>query len=486
MRMAGSRQLRSVLFLASAASLALGLGEAFAHTSERGHVLLLPTQYYRYGGALAVVLTFLVLVAVPAGALERAACRRLKIAPKAPPLRAVFSLVSFSATACLVAAGVLGSRDPLSNPLPLVVWTLLWVGVTVLQGVFGNLWAWINPWYGPWRLVTAACGTGRARAPFRLPARIGVWPAVVLLVLFIWFELIDPAPDDPDRLAVAVGAYWLFTFAGMLAFGYRPWTRQVEFLSVFFGLVARLSLFDARRSGTMRRGIAACLPAAKLVEEAPLPPSGVAFLLAALGSVSFDGFMRTFAWLGAIGVNPLEFPGRTAVMLPDTIGLVGMIACLGAAFVAAVAVGETLAGGRRFTSGTGGLAASAGLLIWSIVPIAMAYHVAHYIVVFMVDGQYALAAISDPLSNGWNLFGTAGYHVSAGVVLGAGAAWVIWNIQAAVIIGGHVLAVVIAHALAHRIHGSPAKAALSQIPLAVLMVGYTVFGLWLLSAPTGG
>ena len=28
------------------------------------------------------------------------------------------------------------------------------------------------------------------------------------------------------------------------------------------------------------------------------------------------------------------------------------------------------------------------------------------------------------------------------------------------------------------------RAVLSQLPLAVLMVGYTVFGLWLLSTPT--
>ena len=57
--------------------------------------------------------------------------------------------------AMLVAAGFLGSRDPLSNPLPLTVWTLLWVGLTLVQGLFGNLWAWINPWYGPWRAVLA-------------------------------------------------------------------------------------------------------------------------------------------------------------------------------------------------------------------------------------------------------------------------------------------------------------------------------------------
>ncbi|MBU2704273.1 hypothetical protein Ga0466249_005434, partial [Sporomusaceae bacterium BoRhaA] len=79
----------------------------------------------------------------------------------------------------------------------------------------------------------------------------------------------------------------------------------------------------------------------------------------------------------------------------------------------------------------------------------------------------------------------AGLHVSAGLVLGAGSAWVLWNLQAGAIVIGHVMAVLAAHAIAGRLHGTAAASALSQAPLAALMVGYTVFGLWLLSTPTG-
>jgi hypothetical protein len=94
-------------------------------------------------------------------------------------------------------------------------------------------------------------------------------------------------------------------------------------------------------------------------------------------------------------------------------------------------------------------------------------------------------ALSDPLGRGWDLFGTAGWQVSPGVTLGADAAWVIWNLQAAAIILGHLLAVLAAHLIAWRLHKEPGKASLSQLPLTVLMVLYTVFGLWLLSTPTG-
>jgi hypothetical protein len=70
--------------------------------------------------------------------------------------------------------------------------------------------------------------------------------------------------------------------------------------------------------------------------------------------------------------------------------------------------------------------------------------------------------------------------------MGAGSAWVIWNLQAAAIVIGHIVAVLAAHRLAFRLHETHRAAALSQLPLAVLMVGYTVFGLWLLSTPTAG
>jgi hypothetical protein len=69
--------------------------------------------------------------------------------------------------------------------------------------------------------------------------------------------------------------------------------------------------------------------------------------------------------------------------------------------------------------------------------------------------------------------------------MGTDAAWVLWNLQSAAIVGGHVMAVLIAHALAARLHTEPRDAFISQIPLTVLMVAYTVFGLWLLATPTG-
>src|SRR4030095_12757951 len=47
----------------------------------------------------------------------------------------------------------------------------------------------------------------------------------------------------------------------------------------------------------------------------------------------------------------------------------------------------------------------------TLVPIAIGYHVAHYLVFLLIQGQYIVPLASDPFGKGWNLFGTSGYRV---------------------------------------------------------------------------
>ena len=129
--------------------------------------------------------------------------------------------------------------------------------------------------------------------------------------------------------------------------------------------------------------------------------------------------------------------------------------------------------------------AAAGTLVWSIVPIALAYHFSHYLTALLVNGQYALVALSDPFSLGWNLFGTAHMQVERGDRDGLGRGLGDLERQAAAIVGGHVRGGAgRAPAGLPAARNGRARAALSQLPLTVLMIAYTVFGLWLLSTPT--
>ena len=452
---------------------------ALAHVSDRGYVLLLPTGYYLFGGAVAVALSFAILAFTPPSPLDRLARLRSRALVLPADGRLLGSTISFLVLASLLAAGLGGSRDPLSNPLPLVFWTFVWIGMLLVQGVVGDLWRWLNPWYAPWRLATRLIGRGAEGGLFAYPRAAGRWPAFAAFGAFVWFELVYVAPADPEALATAMIAYWLYSLAGMIAFGFRAWCRNGEFLTLLFTIVAQMGIAVFRTTGKGGTLVRFRLPGAGLVLAPSLAASGTAFLLLTLSSISFDSLMRTFFWLGLSGINPLEFPGRSAVVMPNSLGAAGAFLLLWLLFVLCVRLGEWLAESRQ------GGADAAGRLVWSLMPIVLGYHYSHHLPALLVDGQYALAAISDPFARGWNLFGTAGLYVSAAVTAGAEMAWVMWNIQSAAIISGHLLAVAASHVVAWRMHGSTARAARSQIPLAILMVAYTVFGLWLLSTPTG-
>lgn len=458
---------------------------AAAHTGERGIVLLLPTRYYIAGGTFAVAVSFLVLLFVPDDFVRRVAAWRVGLF-RVPDLRS--SLPSgfvFVLLCLLLAAGLAGSRDPLGNPLPLTVWTLWWVGLTLLQALVGDLWAVLNPWIAPCRLLRRLDGRSAEddRPPLAYPAWLGYWPAVVGLFGFAWFELVDPAPDDPARLAVAAIAYSAATLVGMLLFGERAWLGRAECFSVFFGFVARLAplrMLPPDRATSSRRRLALSFPGAGLASAEALPASGVAFVLLTLATVSFDGLDKTFWYLGLHGINPLEFPGRSAVVLPNSLGLLAMWAALAGAYGLSIWLGKRLAGGGI------GAGAMAGGFVLSILPISIGYHFAHYLTIFLVNAQYALNALGNPFGLGWNLLGIGPVPITVSFLTDFASVSLIWKLQAAGVVAGHVLAVSLAHIIAVGRLGRGRAALLSQLPLALLMVGYTLFGLWLLAAPTAG
>ena len=444
---------------------------AFAHAGERGFVLLMPRGYALWGGTLAVAASFLVLLAIPERPVGRFAAAELRLGrlPALPPI--LLSALSFALMLALIVAGLTGTRDPLANPLPLTVWTLWWGGLTAAHALFGNIWAAINPWSAPHRALRTVLRL--PEAPLAYPRRLGHWPAVATFLGFAWFELVDPAPDDPARLALAVSAYAAATLLGMLLFGARAWLAHAEAFSIFFRFVSLIAPVQAERD----RGLTLTWPGAALVRHGPLSLSATLFVLLMLATVSFDGLSKTFWWLGLGGINPLEFPGRTAVMGRNSLGLLMSWAALSTAFGIAVLLGGRLARAPSLALGAFAL---------SILPIALAYHLAHYLPAFLVNAQYALSALSDPFARGWDLIGLAHRHPTTSFLADYHSVAVLWTVQSALIVLGHVLAVLVAHAIALERFGTGRAAFLSQLPLALLMIAYTAFGLWLLSAPAAG
>ena len=123
-----------------------------------------------------------------------------------------------------------------------------------------------------------------------------------------------------------------------------------------------------------------------------------------------------------------------------------------------------------------------GYFVVSLVPIAIAYHISHYLSYLLITGQKIIPLVSDPLGFGWNLFNTVGYQVDISIIN----AKIVWYTAVIAIVIGHVLAVYIAHVMAIRVFTERDVALRSQIPMLVLMVAYTMISLWIMSQPIVG
>ncbi len=446
------------------------LSPAHAHVSERALVLILPTDIYMLFGVAAVALTVFLTVLVPLKLFrELLAVDGGADAVSMPSgfLRNLLNWLGFLAFATLIANGFFGQRDPLENLLVLMVFTVWWICLPLFQAVFGDIWGWINPWSAPVRLVFQ----GRQLAA--LPARAGLWPAVVTYVLAGVYTLTDIAPDDPARLATVAGLYWLFTFAMCGVFG-RNWLHRGEGFTVFFDFQAKIAVLRFRPFRLQ-------FPGAGITTRpmtGPMAgPSAAVFAISLLAMGSFDGLNETFWWMGQIGVNPLEFPGRSAVIWPNRVGLLAALILLNLAFALSVWLGLALIGQQaRFH-------ALYCRLALTLLPIALGYHLAHYLTSAMVGLQYVALALNDPWQSGVNLLGLGDIYVTTSFFNQHHTVQRIWLTQASAIVIAHIIAVILSHGIALGAFGAHRLAVISQLPVALFMVLYTFFGLWLLASP---
>jgi (2Fe-2S) ferredoxin len=202
-------------------------------------------------------------------------------------------------------------------------------------------------------------------------------------------------------------------------------------------------------------------------------PGTIAFVAVMLGSVAFDGFSRTSWWQDRLFDLQAEYivdsPTRADLVATgfNLLGLVVAVGLVALLFLTAVRA-------ARMVSGAGeGLAQ---LFVASLVPIALAYSVAHYFTLLINQGQFAIPLSSDPFGKGWDLFGTDGFQPSLFNSPNA-----IWYTQVAVLLVGHVVGLMVAHDRAVALWGSARTAARTQYAMLGLMVLYTCTGLWLLS-----
>ncbi len=443
-----------------AAAFAMVPSAALACALPPSVILTLPTGGYIAGAGATVALT--ALLGVMSGRLPRFAALPLWQGTDRWP-RMLTSYLGFMVLTGLIGIGFVGAEDPLHNLLTLVFWTGIWIALPFACMIFGNLWWGMNPWVAPVRALRAGLGL-QGGIGLR---RLGHWPAALGMAGFGWFQIVALAPNDPGVLARVLLVYWAAILVLAVAEG-EDWLEQGEFLTVFFTLIARIApLWRERAAGRVRAFVG--WPGAQVLRMPPLSLSQMAFVVVTLGTLSFEGLSETFWWLGLIGENPLEFTGRSAVQGVNTVGLLAAWGLTAAA----------LWGGLRLSRALGGGGFAAGPVMLSFLAIAAGYHVAHFFVTLITTGQYTLWALNDPLFRGDALLGLPPFYISFGFLSVPAVMAAIYAVQFGAILGAHLLAVVLTLKL-----GGGTRAA-GHFPMTLLMTGYTVFGLWLMSTARG-
>lgn len=456
----------------AAAALVLALpAPAQAHGLAGRADLPVPRWLFAWAAATVLIVSFVAL-----GVLWRRARlhdERLRPLVRLPAfLEPVYGVIGVAMFAGLVYAGFAGSQVPTANVVPTFVFVIFWVALAPLSALCGDLFRAFNPWRAFARATgwLATRGGRRLPAPMPYPERLGCWPAAIGLVGFGWLELAATDGEVPGLLAKLLLAYAAIQMVGMALYGVERWTERGDAFAVYFGMFASLAPLTVRGGRLLRRR-----PLSGL-SRLSWPPGTVQFLCAAIGITAFDGASGGELWT-SVATNAQPW-------LTDDVGLsVGLanqtIATAGLALSIAIAAGFYYLGvaGIRRVDGERGVRELASHFAPSLVPLVLAYLVAHYFSFLVFQGQAAFYLVSDPLGDGADLLGTAGYVIDYGVVSMA----TVWYVQVAALVAGHAAGLAVAHDRALALYGSSQKATRSQYWMLVVMVGFTSLGLWLLS-----
>lgn len=436
----------------------MSAGWLLAHGVGSRGTLPLPFWQFSWAAIAALVLSFLGLGALWRTPKLTAASGRLVPGTSGPMqvgtwVLRILGLALFGLTlgAALFGADVGGESV---NLAPVTIYVMVWVAVPIASALTGNLWSALNPFRTIGLLFPAR--TDKAAPSHQ-------WVAVATLFGFLFLELVHPSGDSPRILGWGMVAYSLLMIGGMARFG-RVWLDRADGFDVLFALIGALSPFARAESGEL----VVRKPLAGLSSVDVLPGTSMV-ILTVLGGTSFDGFSESPLFTDIIGR-----PTGWSAVLPKLIGLLVMIG------IAAILYWI----GARRTAKVTGIAHedAADLFAPSLVPIVWAYVIAHYAQLVVDQSQSFIHRLSNPYgrfdeagnpTTDW--FGTAANSVDLNVIDVDLVAWV----QALSIVIGHVLAVLYAHDLAVS-RFSSRDAARSQQTMLVVMVVYSVAGLWLL------
>jgi hypothetical protein len=461
-----------------------------AHSFGKVYNLPVPIWMYLYGAAAALLVSFLIVgyfVSVrTVGANYRTAdLDRFEFfrSVDAPSVRAVLRAISVFGLLLTIATGLFGKNNSYQNFNMTFFWIIFVLGFTYFTALIGNVYAVINPWLAMVEWVERRWPRAFAgRRPY--PERWAYYPALALYMAFIWVELFGRT--KPFSLSLILLGYTLLNFAAAFWWGKAAWFRYGEFFAVFFRLIALIAPFAYVEEGGRRR-LRLRQPFMGLVQERAEHMSLVLFVLFMLSSTAFDGIKDTVFWVKIFwkhvfhAAMPL-FGSNIVEVYPTFQKIYVVWQTLAVVLSAYLYLGIYLFFvwlAKLVTRSRESLHQLGLTFAFSLIPIAFVYNITHYYTLIATQGTQIVRLISDPFGLGWDIFATKRWLL-APVTLDAGT---VWHTQVWLILFGHIVSVYLAHVEALKVFPGQRQAALSQMPMLLLMVAFTTAGLWILSLP---
>ena len=436
---------------------------------------------YLYAAAGVVVISFVLVVLfagdqVGAKAVEyprRPLLWLVPIARSAWP-RIAGGTIGVASLLAVVISGLFGSTNPVLNPAEYLVWIYFWAGLVIVSGLVGNLWYLVNPWSAIYDAVNRVV---RLRPVWKLPASVGVWPAAAAYFAFACLELTSGMANRPWLIALVAVVYSAVTLAGMFLFGRDEWLEHGEGFTVLMDIVGRFSPIEAERDDARRISMVYLRPwGVGLLKPSPAGWDRVVFVILMLSTLAFDGITWTPAWQNfTVELEPIWLPmGAVGFFFIRTLGLILLSIAFLLVFITFMELVIYL--GRRKVD----LTATISAFALTLVPIALVYNAAHNYSYVVLQSQNLIPLLNDPLARGWHLLpAVVGFKPSFALAQAS----TVWYAQVVLIVVGHVIAVYLAHLRAGERFRTAQRALLSQYPMLLLMVMYTMTSLWILAQP---
>jgi hypothetical protein len=448
--------------------------DALAHGIVGKADLPIPVWLFSWAAAIVLVVSFVALSTLwRSPQLQEQHRRRLVALPRV--LEWLACALGLGLFALVLYSGFAGTPAPTANFSVTFIYVIFWVGLPVLSVLLGDVFRALSPWRTCARLLWwlgRRITPGRAlEPPVEYPPWLGLWPAVAGLVGFAWLELVYVNRDRPSLLAALSLGYFLAMLTGMLLCGVERWGERGDAFGVYLSLLSRIAVLVRDDDGwlCLRRPLSG-LP------DLPVRRGTVALICTIIGTTTFDGLSNGGIWrnnepslqgvFADLGLHPTP-----AYELTASLGLVLCILLIAGVYRLGIL-------GVRSVSERYSTDELTRAFVHTLVPIGFAYVLAHYFSLLLWQGQALGYLISDPLGDGSNLFGTSGYQIDYQVISYAA----IWYVQVAALIAGHVGGLALAHDRALVIYRDPLQAIRSQYWMLAVMVAFTSFGLWLLSA----